>query len=239
MGIIRDPSQELNSQEVYEFKPVVIGIVLPDLLAVQKLVRAIAGMDIIDETEFTFGAPLYKGNDAIVEGLKSVNSAIEKFDVYFEHGILDEEERVRFAGAFRKKYLQKFPGSEGSDVFVASADVLQFRYQFGLPTSQKELQAFGDLVEKHPNDPRLLYALFEGKGVGREHLKGRVRIYLDHIYNPRRRKLQEVQDVMTGGRRKDPVVLELAVSGGVPGLHHELLEPLVDEVDGALVWLPG
>ncbi|MCP4503330.1 MAG: hypothetical protein GY822_25625 [Deltaproteobacteria bacterium] len=220
-------------------KPVLIGVVLPELMSVQKLITQLASLDAVNETEFTFGAPLYKGNDAIRENLPKTTSALEKFNCYFEHGILDEEARVGFAQAFRKKYIQKLPGSEGSDVFLASAEVLQFRYRLDLPTSAEALQALAPVVEKHPHDPAVIADLKEGRGLAKDQLSGWLKIFLDHVYNPRRRKLPEVEEVLFGSRRKDAVVLELAVSGGAPGLHHEVFEPLVDELDGAMVWLPG
>ena len=51
--------------------------------------------------------------------------------------------------------------------------------------------------------------------------------------------LPAVQQVMTGSRSRDPIILEVMVSAGLPGYFIWALAPPVDEVDGALVWLPG
>jgi hypothetical protein len=71
------------------------------------------------------------------------------------------------------------------------------------------------------------------------HLRGDVKLFMDEVQNSRRRKLPAVQQVMTGSRKRDPVIVEVMVSAGLPGYFIWALAPCVDEVDGALVWLPG
>lgn len=216
-----------------------IGLVLPDLEAYRGLVRAIAEATFIAELEFTYGAPLFKGTPAIVEGLKQATSALEKFDVYFQHGILDEAARVKLAQGFRYRYLNRHPYSEGSDVFAASADVLQFRFRLMDPRQLDDGPRALAAARSEPHDTEVLNALEKDAPVDNAHLRGRIKLFLDHVYNPRRRKLPEVQEVLTGSRAADPVIVELETSGALPGMFAHLLSPLVDEVDGALVWLPG
>lgn len=216
-----------------------IGLVLPDLEAYRDLVHAIATAAFVTEVEFTYGAPLFKGNDAIVEGLKGAVSALDKFDVYFRHGILDEAARVKLAQGFRLRYLNRHPYSEGSDVFAASADVLQFRFRLMDPRQLDDGPRALVTARQQPHDGDVLSALEKDAPIDNAHLKGRVKLFLDHVYNPRRRKLPEVQAVMTGRRAKDPVIVELETSGALPGLFAHLLEPLVKGAGGALVWLPG
>lgn len=216
-----------------------IGIVLPDLATYQRLVHAIAEAPSIDTIELSYSAPLYKATPAIVEALKDVRTALEKFDVYFEHGFLDEETRVKLASAFRQRYLKANPRSEGSDVFAASGDVLQFRFQLKQPATLEGFEDVLAVTASLPHDREVLEAMKQGELVDRRHLQGELKIFLDHVYNPRRRELPAVQEVMTGPRERDPVIAELMTDGALPGLFGHLLAPLVHPLDGALVILPG
>ncbi len=216
-----------------------IGIVLPDLGAYQRLVHAISEAPYVAETEFTYGAPLYKATAGITCALKDARTALDKFDVYFEHGILDEETRVQLAAAFRQRYLRANPRSEGSDVFAASADVLQFRFELRQPAIIEGGSEALWVTESLPHDKDVMDALKQGDTVDRRHLRGNVKLFLDHVHNRRRRELPEVQEVMTGARARDPVVVELMTDGAVPGLFGHLLAPLVHPLEGALVMLPG
>lgn len=219
--------------------PIPIGIVLPDLVSYQRLVHAIAEAPSIAETELSYCAPLYKATPAITEALKGVRTALEKFDVYFEHGILDESTRVKLASAFRQRYLTAHPRSEGSDVFAASGEVLQFRFQLQQPARLEGAEEALQVTASLPHDREVLEAMAKGEPVDRRHLQGDMKLFLDHVYNPRRRELPEVREVMTGPRAKDPVIIELLTDGAVPGLFGHLLAPLVHPLEGALVMLPG
>lgn len=216
-----------------------IGIVLPDLATYQRLVRAIAEAPYVAETEFSYSAPLYKATPAITEALKDARTALEKFDVYFERGILDEDTRVKLAAAFRQRYLRANPRSEGSDVFLASGDVLQFRFELHQPATLDGGDEALWVTESLPHDRTVLEAMKQGELVDRRHLRGNVKIFLDHVYNRRRRELPEVQEVLTGPRAHDPVIVELMTDGAVPGLFGHMLAPLVHPLEGALVILPG
>lgn len=216
-----------------------IGIVLPDLGTYQRLVHAIAEAPYVVETELSYSAPLYKATPEITEALKGARTALEKFDVYFERGILDEDTRVQLAGAFRQRYLRAHPRSEGSDVFLASGDVLQFRFELQQPATLEGNEEALWVTESLPHDRTVLDVMKEGGLVDRAHLRGNVKLFLDHVYNPRRRELPEVQEVLTGPRAADPVIIELLTDGAVPGLFGHLLAPLVHPLEGALVILPG
>ena len=224
---------------MHQTRELPLGIVLRDLEAYQQLVRLVTEDTRVVETEFTYSHPLFKATPEIVDGLKRNPTAIEKFDLYFEHGILNEEVRVDLAAQFRKRYLEKHPRSEGSDVYLASADVLQFRFGLSWPNDRDAADAILDEIEQHPHDSTVVSAVRKGAGVVPEHLRARFALFLDHVYNPRRREEQTVIDVMFGSRARNPVVVEMLCDGALPGYFVHVLEPLVDEVDGAIVWLPG
>jgi hypothetical protein len=216
-----------------------IGIVLPRLASYQHLVHALATAPFVTETEFTFGTPLYKATKAICERLLETKTALEKFDAYFEHGILDEEQRVLLAQVFRQRYLRANPRSEGSDVFNASGEVMQFSFILHQPANLEGSEAAIAVAESLPHDRAVMESLKRGQGIGRDHLKGTLKLFLDHVYNPRRRDLPAVREVMTGPRQYEPVVVELMTNGALPGLFGHLLAPLVHPLEGALVMLPG
>ncbi len=216
-----------------------IGIVLPGLASYQDLVHALAAAPFVTETEFTFGTPLYKATELICQKLLETKTALEKFDVYFEQGILVEEQRVLLAQAFRQRYLRAHPRSEGSDVFKASGEVLQFSFLLNQPTVLEGSAEAIAVAESLPHDRAVMESLKKGQGIGRDHLKGTLKLFLDHVYNPRRRDLPEVQEVMTGPRKYEPVVVELMTNGALPGLFGHLLAPLVHPLEGALGMLPG
>ena len=218
---------------------VTLGIVLPRLDSYRALIHSLTNHPEIAEVEFTYGAPLFKATPEIVDGLKKASGSLERFDVYFEHGLLHEPTRVRLAQRFRQRYLNRHPYSEGSDVFAASADVMQFRFRIDEPRHlQAPLRALA-AIEHAPHDDTILAQIRAKEPIAREHLSGRVKLFLDHIYNPRRTALPQVKKVMTGSRTHSPVIVELEMDGALPGLFWHVLEPRVDEVDGAMVWLPG
>lgn len=225
--------------ECFTPPPVSLALVLPRLDAYAAFVHRIAACPAIAEVEFTYGAPLYKATPAIAAALPGARGALDKFDLYFSQGILEESLRVRLAAQFRRQYLTRHPGSEGSDVFAASADVLQFRFRLDDPRQLPEGRALLLRAAEHPHDARVLADWRRGRPIERPVLMARCKLFLDHVYNPRRRSCPEVQTVMTGSRTHDPVILELEVHGALPGLFWGVLEPHLDAVDGALAWLPG
>ncbi|MFZ9889304.1 MAG: hypothetical protein ACO3JL_17560 [Myxococcota bacterium] len=216
-----------------------IGIVLPSIESYRLLVHAIFGSPAVIETEFSYAAPLFRATPQLADQVRAARGALEKFDAYFDTCILDEEMRVKMAAAFRQRYLRANPRSEGSDVFLASGDVLQFRFEFAQPTQLDDVSYTLDVVELLPHDPVVLKALREGERIARGHLQGSLKLFLDHVANPRRRQDAEVREVMTGPRADDPIVLELMIDGALPGLFGHLLAPHVHAIDGALVMLQG
>ena len=95
-----------------------LGLVLPLLSSYKRLVHAVSASPLVGMTDFAYGAPLYKGNPKIVADLATAESALDKFDAYFDHGVLDEEERVRLAHAFTRAGRGPYghcaqPGSHG------------------------------------------------------------------------------------------------------------------------------
>jgi hypothetical protein len=217
--------------------PLPLGIVLPDLSGYREIVHAVASSRHTQDVEFTYRAPIFKGNDAIVEGLKSANGALEKFDVYFNHAIGDETERVRFAQEFRKRYLSRFPRSEGQDVFRASREVLQFRFILKNPGEDRDRADVARALKQFPHDKDVL-AHFEDTGhIDASNRTGYLALFLDHVHNPTRRSDPRVQEVMYGPREKDPVIIELMTNGALPGLFGHVVGPLVYKVHGAIVFL--
>ncbi len=216
-----------------------MGIVLRDLRAYQQLVHVFSAEPAVSTLDFTFKAPLYKATAGIKAALPDCKSALDKFDVYFEHGILDEDVRVALAERFRTQYVQHHPRTEASDLFFASGEVIHVGFTLKNPHDLDKPSQAVAAIAAHPHDDGVLSRLVEKKAVHPEHLKGEIRLYLDHVYNPRRRKEEAVQRVMTGSRTNDPVTVEMFSDGAIPGYFVYTLEPAIDEVDGALVWLEG
>lgn len=219
--------------------PVVFGVVLRDLESYRRLVHALATSSLVASTDFAYTAPIYKGNDKIVAGLAKANGSLEKFDIYFEHALADPGERVRFAKAFAAQYLRKFPASERQDLFLASGDVLKFTFELMTPLALDNPVAALTAIEHTPHDQVVLDALRSGGGVDRAHLRGDVKIFLDHILNPRRREVPQVQTAMMEIETDAPVIIELVTTGGMPGYLYYVVHPLVQALDGRLVLLPG
>lgn len=219
--------------------PVVFGVVLRDLEQYRALVHRIAASSAVAMTDFTFSGPVYKGNAAIKEGLQTASSAIEKFDVYATHALLDEMERVRFGRLFATQYLRRFPSSERSDVFLASGDLLVFSFELVPPSALSD----GDEARAHvattPHDAEVFEALCQGRSVESAHLRGTLKVFFDHVFNPRRHDLAVVKEARAQLGVDRPVVLELFTTGAVPFYLSWALQPLVEEVGGRLVLLPG
>lgn len=215
------------------------GIVLKSLEQYRDLVHLLAESALVAVADFAYSAPIYKGNDAIKDALGHVNNALEKFDVYFNFAILDEQERVRFARMFAAQYLKKFPASERSDLFLASGEVLQFAVELLPPTVLDDGAAALEAIEQTPHDGSVLDALRAGGSIDRAHLRGELKIFLDHILNPRRHDISRVQRAASEIGTSLPYVVELITDGAVPGYLHWAVEPLVRQVGGRLVLLPG
>lgn len=219
--------------------PVIFGVVLRDLESYRSLVHTLATSSVVASTDFAYSAPIYKGNDNIVAGLAKANGSLEKFDVYFEHALADPGERVRFAKMFAAQYLRRFPASERQDLFLASGDVLKFSFELMTPLALDNPVAALMAIERTPHDQAVLDALRGGGGVDRAHLRGDLKIFLDHILNPRRREVPQVQAAMMEIETDVPVIIELITTGGMPGYLYYVVHPLVQALDGRLVLLPG
>ena len=219
--------------------PVVFGVVLRNLESYRQLVRTLATSSLVASTDFAYSAPIYKGNDKIVAGPANANGSLDKFDVYYEHALVDSGERVRFGKLFAAQYLRRFPASERQDLFLASGDVLKFIFELVTPLALADPMGVLTAIERTPHDQAVLDALRGGGAVDRAHLRGDLKIFLDHILNPRRRELPQVQAAMMELETDAPVIVELLTTGGMPGYIYYVVHPLVQSLDGRLVLLPG
>jgi hypothetical protein len=219
--------------------PVVFGVVLRDLESYRTLVRGLASSSLVASTDFIYTAPVYKGSEDIKAGLLEANSALEKFDVYFRHALENPGERVRFAKMFAAQYLRKFPASERQDLFLASGDVMKFIFELVTPLALENPAAVLGAIQNTPHDAAVLNALLSGGSVDRAHLKGDLKIFLDHILNPRRRDLPQVQQAMMEMETDAPLIVELVTTGGMPGYLYYVVHPMVQALGGRLVLLPG
>lgn len=218
------------------------GVVLERLEQYRELVHALADSAIVASTDFTYAAPIYKGNERIKQGLAEPafhGGALDKFDVYVESALLDELERVRFARAFHQQYLRKFPASERQDLFLASGDVLKFAFELVPPSALQDPGAALDAVARTPHDTAVLAKLQAGDAVDRAHLRADLKVFFDHVMNPRRRELAEVQRAMDELECAEPFILELVTDGALPGYIYYTVHPFVAHVGGRLVLLPG
>ena len=219
--------------------PVVFGVVLRDPEAYRQLVHTLATSPLVASTDFVYTAPIYKGNEQITAGIARANGALEKFDVYFEHAIVNPGERVRFAKLFAQQYLKRFPASERQDLFLASGDVLKFAFELVTPLALDNPVGALHAIEHTPHDQAVLDSLRGGGTVDRAHLRGDVKLFLDHILNPRRRELPQVQAAMMELETDAPLIVELVTTGGMPGYVYYVVHPIVQGLGGRLVLLPG
>ena len=215
------------------------GVVVHNLAQYRALVHKLAASPLVATTDFTYAAPIYKGNEKIKEALGVANSALDKFDVYFAHALLDEPERVRFARMFHATYLRKFPASERTDLFLASGEVLKFSFELVPPTALENPGLALDAIARTPHDATILSKLQGGDPIDHKHLRADLKIFYDHVMNPRRREIQQVQQAMAELGAEDPYVLELVTDGAVPGYIYYTVHPIVAGIGGRLVLLPG
>lgn len=225
--------------EVGKSPPVIFGLVTHTLEQYGKLVAIASQSPFVAQTDFGYASPIYKGSAAIKAGLDAAVSALDKFDVYFSHAILDEAERVRFAHAFRAQYLKKFPGSERTDMFLASGDVLKFSVELVPPTALAEPAQALHAIEQTPHDTEVLIQLKAGQAIDRAHLRAEFRMYLDHVMNPRRREAPQVAHAAHEMGLEEPFVIEVVTSGAIPGYIYYVLAPLVQQVGGRIVHIGG
>lgn len=219
--------------------PVIFGVVLRDLVQYRDLVLRIAHSPWVVMTDFVFGAPIFKGSDAIKSALATATSATDKFTAYATHAILDESERLRFARLFAQQYLRRSPASERSDVFLASGEVLKFTFEVALPGAHPEGAALAAGLEQTPHDAAALAALLRQEPVASAHLRAELKIFLDHVFNPRRHELPRVREAARALGVERPIVLELVTDGALPHYLERAVAPEVAAVGGRVVLLPG
>ena len=215
------------------------GVVLYSLEQYRNLVHQIAQSPLCASADFSYSAPIYKGSDAIKQALTKAESALEKFDVYFENALLDEVERVRFARAFHQQYLRKYPASERTDLFLASGDVLRFSVELVPPSALENPDGALKAVQQTPHDTAVLAKLLANEPIDRAHLRAELKVFFDHVMNPRRRELDVIQKAMEELGTEEPYVLELVTDGAMPGYIFYTLHPVVHLVGGRLVLFPG
>ena len=217
--------------------PSLLGLVYRDLDDHRRLLQALLTNGAVDAVEFSVGAPLYKGNDAIKAALAVANGLADKIDAYFVHGVVDEAARVSFARRFQQAYLAKHPRSERQDVFVASAEVVIFAFDLIQPMRLPVPREAFDAIAAGPHDAASLARLRSGDGVATEVLRVTVRLFLDHALNPRRHADREV---LVAGTELDcprPFVLEVQVSPFVAGYARLVLDRLARPLGARVVWL--
>lgn len=217
----------------------IFGAVLPAIQDYRRLVRGIVSSPLIAATEFSYTAPIYKGSEPIKQGLERANSAIEKFDVYFYHALLNPKERLRFRELFAAGYLKRFPASERQDLFVASGDVLKLSFELVAPRALEDPTHVVELLAQTPHDPHIIEQLRAKRPVDHAALRVELKIFLDDVHNPRRRDVETVRRAMAELDAPEPVVVEIFSNGALPGYVHFVMTPLVRAVGGAFVLLPG
>ena len=215
-----------------------MGLVLPNLEAYQRLVHEISDAHFTSNIELTFKAPLYKCTPEIKDRLKDAGGVLDKFDIYFEGAVLNEEVRVQIAQTFRKQYVARAPRSEASDIFYASGDILQFSFEMKHPSDLDGEPELLEEVARYPHDTEVVHGYRDFKRLNKEHRTGEVRLYLDHVFNPRWRDLEAVRAMMAYPWMKEPVVAELFTSGAIPGAFVWALWPMLRRLEGGLIWLP-
>lgn len=218
---------------------VVFGAVFGNIADFAGLVHRLCESPDVAATEFSFQAPIYKAAPAIVAGLKEAKSALDKFDVYFRHTVLDEDKRVAYREKFASDYIRRVPGTERQDLFAASADILQFSFELVPPTSHPFAESALYAIQSTPHDPTVLAALRAGQGCAREHLRGDWKLFFDHMQNPRRHDLPQVKEVVMELGFVEPYVVELITDGAVPGYFWGVMSHHVAAASGRFVHLPG
>jgi hypothetical protein len=214
-----------------------IGLVYADLDAHRRALRAIASHPAVAGVEFSVGAPLYKGNAAIVAALATSAGLLDKIDLYFRHGLCDEAERLRLARVFAARYAQRHPRVERQDLFLASGDVVGFAFDLQAPMHLPVPREAFDAIAAGPHDAGLLARLRGGEAPARWHLRVQIRLFLDHALNPRRHGEPAVAAAAAALDAPAPFVLEVFTSPAIPGYAHWVLDPLVREVGGRVAWL--
>jgi hypothetical protein len=215
-----------------------LGLVYADIKDHRAVMDALTTSKAVQGVEFSVQAPLYKGSPQIVDGLRRAASLKDKIDVYFDHALVDEAERVRFAQLFAQQYAKKHPRSERQDMFLASGDVFAFSFDL-VPPMQLDVprEAF-DAIAKGPHEAGLLARLRGGDAPDRWHLKAQIRVFLAHVLNPRRHDLPDVIAAARALGQRLPCVLEVSASPSIPGYARWVLAPLVEAAGGKVVWLP-
>lgn len=216
-----------------------LGLVYAELGDHGAVMQALTTSKLVSTVEFSVQAPLFKGSPQIVAALKGADSLADKIGIYFRLGLVDDVERVRFAQLFAAQHQRKNPRSERQDQFLKSGEVFAFSVDL-VPPMQLDVprEAF-DAIAAGPHEAALLARIRGGEPLERWHLKVQIRVFLDHVLNPRRHGLPDVKAAAEALRQPLPCVLEVSTSPSIPGYARWVLEPLVTAAGGRMVWLPA
>jgi hypothetical protein len=80
-----------------------------------------------------FGPPLVRASDRLIQRTKQAKSAIEKLAAYIDCCLLEETERVRLAGLFRRLVVRQLGAVEAESLDEKSADALDLSLRLHRP----------------------------------------------------------------------------------------------------------
>jgi hypothetical protein len=214
-----------------------LGLVYDDVKRHGAVLRGLLASPFVSGVEFSVQAPIYKGSPQIKAALEGAEGLRDKIDLYFRLAIVDESERVRYAHLFAAQYARKHPRVERQDLFQKSGDVFGFSFDLVPPMQLDTPRVVFDAIAAGPHDAALLARLRGGESPERWQLKVCVRLFLDHVLNPRRHGEAAVKDAAAVLGVAQPCVIEVSASPAVAGYARHVLEPLVDDAGGCVVWL--
>lgn len=215
-----------------------LGLVYKHLEQHRCVVHNVGDDPRVQGVELSVGAPLFKGSPQIVAALKLAEGLRDKVDAYFDHALLDDETRVRFARTFASAYIARHPRSERQDLFRASGDVFVFAFDLVQPLQTTTPRVVFDAIAGGPHDAALLARLRGGESIGKEHLRVVLRLFLDHPLNPRRHADADVAATAARLELPRPYVVEATTSLAIPGYAKLVLDEVTADIGAAACcWL--
>ncbi|MFH1809646.1 MAG: hypothetical protein ABIJ09_12945 [Pseudomonadota bacterium] len=230
-------------------KPLPFAILLRQPDQIPAVVDLLFDHPLVVSTEFGVGAPLFKATPELAQAHRTARSARERFHAYLRLGLLDEGVRVQVAARFAAQFRQRHGRGERRDIFLASGEIVRAAAQLR-PLQDLDRDTRTIVVEHiraHPHDGDALERELGRVGGPLDDADPastdpqvyalEIKIFVDNIYNPNRRKDLAVVTALQAHPIDEPVVLECWAHPALAGYAGSLVEDMARTLQSLAVWL--
>lgn len=229
-----------------------LGVLCDGIEVLPQLVEALLDHPCVATSDLGVMAPFYQGTPTLVEVHRATRPGRARLLAYLRHGVLDESTRCVIAGRFAADFRRRYGRAERRDLLVASADMLRVEVALkalaALDPAQRDrvlrsIAARPHDVDTFAREQEPIAPRDDGDGTGSELAAGggeiyllAMKIFIDHVYNPRRQQHPAVQEALAAHPMQRPAIIELWAPPAIPGYADLVVKDIAPAVDGVALW---